>query len=115
MKVLHDDKDIVDILSTKLEERDLILASEQKSDFYENFEKFVVLLGLNDRSPNTIIQKIMFLTQRHNESLTNYLNRVERMAGEYKLALQISNESPFFTDTGSLSMQLNTIFCHLNL
>lgn len=57
---------IIEILFTKLEESDFVLAEEQNIDTWEKFQSFIVLLGFH--SPSIIIQEIMNLKQNYKES-----------------------------------------------
>lgn len=109
MSAFYPVKEVIEILFSKFQESDFMVASEQAIDTWEKFENFIVLLGVGNKSPTAIIQEIMLLRQFSNESLIDYLHRVERMAAEYKLSLQISNETFIFTD-----MAFSTFVCKMS-
>lgn len=98
MSAYFPQKEIIEILYTKLQESDFVLAEQKQIATWQDFENFIVLLGLNERTPNAVLQEIMTLRQNKKESLIDYSHRVERLAAEYNLSFKISNEHPMFTD-----------------
>lgn len=98
MSAFHASKDIIEVLLTKLDDENFVLASEQQIVTWETFENFITLLASSNLTPEIAIEEIFNLRQLHRESLIEYLHRVEKVSSEYKLSVQVANQKPLFTD-----------------
>lgn len=96
MKAHYDYKLIVEILITRLEDQDFILASTQTFESYAKFIEFITTRGVVYRPSSTVLQEIFALRQGNSESLIDYSARVDQLKAEYELTEKITNKPPLF-------------------